>query len=120
MRKIWGADERRAEIMRVLESRRSETMGNFASQFSVSVRTICYDIEILTALHPIETVRGRGGCVKLPDGYRMYQRILSEEQQEALFEIFPSANKQQAAVIKGLLVAHGSSHNRERIDGLTI
>ena len=120
MRKKWSADERRAEIMRVLESRRRETMSNFAHLFSVSIRTIRYDIEILTALYPIEAVRGRGGCVKLLENYRKYQNILSKEQQDVLFEIIPLISKRQAKVIKELLTAHGSKLNCGRIDGLII
>lgn len=120
MGKKWSVDERRAEIMRILVSRRRETMSNFAHQFGVSIRTINYDIDALTALHPIETVRGRGGCVKLMDNYRIYQNILSEEQQEVLFEIIPLISKRQGTVVRDLLIAHGSKLNQERIDGLII
>ena len=120
MGKKWGVYERRVEIMRVLESRRRETMANFARLFGVSIRTICYDIEILTVIHPIETVTGRGGCVKLQEDYRTHQKILSQEQQDVLIEIIPLVNKRQARVIKGLLVAHGSKPNCDRITGLII
>jgi len=116
----WRTDERRAEIIRILESRRRETMSNLAFIFNVSVRTICYDIDILTALHPIETVRGKGGCVKLSEDYRSYQNILSDEQQEVLIEITPLLNKRQAVVVQELLRAYGSKRNMERIDGLII
>ena len=71
-------------------------MSNFAFHFGVSTRTIGYDIDFLTASHPIETMRGKGGCVKLKDGYRTYQNTLSKEEQEALFETIPLMNKQQA------------------------
>jgi predicted DNA-binding transcriptional regulator YafY len=98
--KKWSVYERRLEIMRVLESKRQETMSNFAFRFGVSIRTICYDVEALTASHPIETARGEGGCVKLTEGYRTYQNIFSEEQQETLIEIIPLINRRQAAVIK--------------------
>jgi len=118
--KKWSVEERRAEIIRVLESRRSENLANFVFMFGVSRRTIIYDIDALTATHPIETVRGRGGCVKLTDGYRTYQNILSEEQQEALIVIIPLINKQQAVVLKGILVAFGSKSNQQRIDGLVV
>ena len=118
MRRKWKADERRAEIMRILESRRHETMSNFAFHFGVSIRTICYDVDFLMALYPIETVWGNKGCVKLEDDYAMFQSFLSEEQQETLLEIFPMLDAKQSAVIKGLLHAHGSKHNRERIEGL--
>ena len=118
--KKWSVEERRAEIMRILESKRRETMSNFAFYFDVSIRTIGYDIDFLTALYPIETVRGKSGGVGLKDGYRTYQNILSEEQQETLFEIIPLISKQQVEVIKGLLLAHGSKLFRERIDGMMI
>ena len=120
MRKKWSIEERRTEIIRILESRRRETMSNFAFHFGVSTRTIGYDIGFLTAKHLIETVRGKGGCVKMKDGHRIYQDILSEEQQETLFEIIPLISRHQAVVIKGLLLAHGSKSNQERIDGLII
>ena len=67
MSKEWTVYERRAEIMRILESRRSEIMSNLAFYFGVSIRTICYDIDFLAALHPIETVRGEYGCVGTPE-----------------------------------------------------
>lgn len=120
MSKEWTAYERRAEIMRILESRRSEIMSNFAFYFGVSIRTICYDIDFLAAQHPIETVRGEYGCVRLIDGYREYQNILSQEQQDTLIEIIPLINDRQAKVVKGLLHAFGSKQNKEIIDGLII
>ena len=120
MGKKWSVEERRAEIIRILEGRRSENLSNFVFLFGVSRRTICYDVEVLTATHPIETVRGRGGCVKLLEGYRIYQNNLSDEQQETLIEIIPLISKRQAAVIKELLTAHGSKPNQKRIDGLII
>lgn len=120
MRKKWSVEERRAEIMKILESGRRETMSNFAFQFGVSIRTIRYDIDFLTLLHPIETVRGRGGCVKLADGYRTYRNILSNEQQETLIELISLANKEQAGIVKGILVALGSKPNQKRIDEIVI
>ena len=116
----WSVEERCAEILRILDGGRRETMSNFAFHFGVLIRTIRYDIEFLTTIYPIEAVRGRGGCVKLMDGYRMYQNIFSEEQQETLIEIIPLVSIRQAEVIKGLLVAFGSKPNKGRIDGLIL
>ena len=104
----WTANERRAEIIRILIGGTGEKMSNLAFRFGVSIRTICYDIEILTATYPIETMRGNGGCVKLSDDYHPYKNLFSEEQQETLAEIIPLLNSHQADVIKGLLKAYGS------------
>jgi len=118
--KKWSVEERRAEIIRILDGGRRETMSNFAFHFGVSIRTIRYDIEFLTTIYQIEAVRGKGGCVKLMDGYRLYQNVLSEEQQETLIEIIPVISQRQAEVVKNLLVAFGSKSNQQRIDGLII
>ena len=111
-------NERRYEIMRTLEGIRVTKMSNLAAQFKVTRQTIQNDITILMASFPIETVRGRYGYVKLQDGYAMYQSFLSEEQQEVLFEIFPTLDERQAEIIRGLLIANGSRRNKERIEGL--
>ena len=112
------ASERREEIMRILESKRITKMSNLAALFQVSRQTIVTDIEILMASYPIETARGRYGHVKLQNGYATYKSILSEEQQEVLFEIFPKLDGRQADVIRGLLFTNGSKRNKERIEGL--
>ena len=46
------SDERRQAIINLLCQRRHETMKNLASEFGVSVRTICYDIEMLSLTYP--------------------------------------------------------------------
>lgn len=68
--------ERRAEIIKILEGRRKESVSNLAFALGVSIRTIKYDIEALTADYPIETVRGNGGCVKVADWYHPHRNIL--------------------------------------------
>ena len=111
LKKTWSVFERRFEIIRILETKRCEKMANFASHFGISIRTICYDIVFLTAFHPIETVRGKNGCVKLMDGYHTYQNILSEEEQKTLNEIIPLISEPQAEVIKKLLLKCDSGSN---------
>ena len=120
MRGKWSVEERRAEIMRILTSRRSENLANFVFLFGVSRRTICYDIEALTRLHPIETVRGNGGCIRLTEGYGTYQNFLSQEQQETLIQIVPLIEVRYAIEVKGILISFGSKSNQSRIEGLMV
>ena len=56
-----SANERRAEIMRIMVARRQENMQVLASELGVSDRTIRNDIVALTAEYPLETYRGNGG-----------------------------------------------------------
>jgi predicted DNA-binding transcriptional regulator YafY len=95
-------------------------MSNFAFFFDVSIRTIGYDIDFLTVLHPIETVRGKGGCVRLADGYGTYKNILSQEQQETLIQIVPLIEVRYAIEVKGILISFGSKSNQSRIEGLMV
>ena len=57
------ANERRAEIMRIMTARRQESMGRLALELGVTRRTIRSDITALTIDYPLETQRGNGGCV---------------------------------------------------------
>jgi len=117
MSREWTTFERRAEIMRILEGRRQETMQNLAAQLGVSIRTIAYDIEVLMAEYPIETVRGKGGCVRLTKDCGTYQNNLSQEQQDILLELLPVLDDRKAQRMQELLLAHGSRRNRNRIEG---
>ena len=49
------ANERRAEIMRIMTARRQESMGRLALELGVTRRTIRSDITALTVDYPLET-----------------------------------------------------------------
>lgn len=55
-----GPNERRLEIIKILCSRRQETMSNLAHEFEVSIRTIKRDIDTLSLSYPIVTILGNG------------------------------------------------------------
>ncbi len=52
-----SANERRAEIMRIMVARRQENMQVLAAELGVTDRTIRNDILVLTAEYPLETSR---------------------------------------------------------------
>ena len=85
------ANERRAEIMRILTARRQESMGRLALELGVTRRTIRSDITALTVDYPLETKQGNGGCVKVADWYHPHRNLLSEEQQRTLSQLMESA-----------------------------
>ena len=112
---VVGSNERRVEIIKTLEGRRRETIANLAKEFDVSVRTIKYDIEALAAEFPVEAIRGNGGGIRLPNGYREYSGILTELQQSALFAAIVKVNAATAKHLSEILRAHGSFRNRAKI-----
>ena len=97
------ANERRNEIVRILVSRRHETMKQLASELNVTDRTIRTDITVLTVDYPLETVRGNGGCVKVADWYHPHKHSLSQEQIKVLTELTKTVNTYQAEILIGIL-----------------
>ena len=72
-----SANERRAEIMRIMVARRQENMQVLAAELGVTDRTIRNDILVLTAEYPLETTRGNGGGVRIADWYHPHKNIFS-------------------------------------------
>ena len=107
-------NERRAEIMRILTTRRHETMGRLAAELHVSIRTIRSDITMLTVDYPLETQRGNGGCVKVADWYHPHRSILSSEQQSVLSQLASTCDAHQANVLHQMLAEYGSIQYRQR------
>lgn len=96
--------ERRDEILRVLYTRRRESIANLAVELGVSVRTIKYDMEALMCLHPIETVRGRyGGCVKVLDWFFPTKTRLCAEQIALLKRIAEGSSTDDLIVLNSIL-----------------
>ena len=109
------ANERRAELMRILIARRAESAPQLARELGVHVNTIQRDILALTAEYPLETRTGNGGCVYLPDWYHPHRNILSNEQKQTLSQLMESANEQQAKVLRELLLEYGSPKDRQTV-----
>ena len=107
------ANERRAEIMRIMTARRQESMGRLALELGVTRRTIRSDITALTVDYPLETKQGNGGCVKVADWYHPHRNPLNEEQQRTLSQLMESATEQQAEVLREMLVEYGSPKYRQ-------
>ena len=107
------ANERRNEIVRILVSRRRETMKQLAS-VNVTDRTIRTDITVLTVDYPFETVRGNSGCVKVADWYQPHRNILSQEQQNLLITLLDKGDNYQQKVLREMLFAFGSQGARDQ------
>ena len=77
-----SALDRRQQILEKLILRRRDTVVNLASEFNVNERTIRRDICILSHDYPIQSVPGKGGGIRLQDGYYLSatRQHLTEEQ----------------------------------------
>ena len=88
-----GTAERRHEMMKILCRRRYETIGNLASGFGVSMRTVQRDIETLSLTEPIYTKAGRyGGGVYIMDGYSVDRMYMAEEELDVLRKLYTATD----------------------------
>lgn len=73
------------EIIYILLKEKTMTAKELAEYFGVSVRTIYRDIDVLsTANIPIYTNKGKGGGIKLMDGFVLDKNLLTEEEQNQI------------------------------------
>jgi hypothetical protein len=68
------------------------------------------------AEYPIETIRGHGGGVRMIQGFRVYMGDITQRQQELIITYIPTLVPELAQALGELLRAHGSWHNRNRIE----
>jgi len=96
-------DERRAAIMKVLTARRQDKISNLAAEFGVTTRTIKTDIEELTLVYPLVTVRGRyGGGVKVEDWYHPGRKTLSPVQAQLLKKLATSLTGKDLQIMNSI------------------
>ncbi len=112
-----NAYERRAEIWRVLLLRRMDDMQNLSDEFDVTDRSVRSDIKYLSVIYPIETVRGKGGGVKVADWYRPYQNTLSRRHQATLIRQINKADELDKKYLLEILMSYGSQVVIKEITG---
>lgn len=103
-----AALERRKAILSVLAERRKETCQRLAGEFSVSVRTIYRDIEELALNHPIETIQGNGGCVRLMDAYYPDTIKMTPKQTSLLKGLMAQMSGDDLSVMQGIIRQFGA------------
>ena len=100
---VLSVNERRLEILRILNMRRFETIPNLANEFKVSTRTICSDIKVLSCTTPIYTIQGNGGGVYVDENYYFGKQYLSVIQELYLRELSDKVDDTGAEIIQSIL-----------------
>ncbi len=102
-----GANERRMAIWETLCYRRQDTVVHLAAEFNVSRRTIYYDVEFLSIIYPIESIRGRYyGGVKISDWYIPNPNIYTPAQMELLLRLAKSLKGKDAVIMSSIIKKH--------------
>ena len=100
---MQNATERRRQILEALSVRRFETRERLATEFSVSKRTICRDVEILSCSAPIFTVRGNGGGICVAEGWYASHSYLTREQENLLLELLDCVASDKQKILQSIL-----------------
>ena len=94
--------ERRIKILYCLCRRREDTIENLATEFSVADSKIRADIQALSKLFPVYTVQGKGGGVRIMEGYRLGQK-LNAVQQSWLEGVVANGSEKDAKIARSIL-----------------
>lgn len=95
--------ERREAIKQQLELKRCTQVGDLADMFGISVRTIKYDLEAITCSYPIETVRGRYGCIRLAEWYHPEQSRLCARQLQLLISLRDKLRSEELIILNSII-----------------
>ena len=101
---MGGTRERRMALWHTLCTHRQVTLSFLASKYSVSLRTIRYDVEALSRTYPIETRPGKNGGVKLADWYHPGNSLLSSEQMDLLLKLANTLEGDDAILMGDIIV----------------
>lgn len=105
------------EIIYLLAQKQNTTARMLADYFEVSVRTIYRDIEVLSeAGIPIYTDRGKGGGIRLMEGYVLDKSVMTQEEKklllsglQAIAEVHPEENKELLGRLEAMFGGTGQN-----------
>lgn len=107
--------ERRFQILMFLCQHKHETLDNLACEFSVSKRTIRYDIEVLSCFYPIYAVTGTYGGIYIADDFRLGMKYLTDKQYMVLKEISEELSGEKKVVVLEILKTF--AYPKKGVDG---
>ena len=92
-------------ILEYLSDFRQATYRELADRFGVTKNTIVTDIEELTCSAPLYTVSGKGGGIRVADGWYIGRRYLHNDQEALLRELLPGLQPEQKKLMQSILDA---------------
>ena len=84
---VRGTTERRQKLLELLCQRRSETINNLAFELQVCRNTIVNDLSVLACSYPIYTIQGKGGGIRVVEGFNIGTTYLTDVQLEFLKKV---------------------------------
>ena len=113
--------QRLFEIVFLLMERSPRTTGELAERLEVSTRTVRRDVEALSAAGvPVYTTRGRGGGVRLMDGYVLDRSLVTDADQAEILAGLATLRQTGATDDEGLAERMARLFRCENADWLDI
>ena len=100
-----NALDRRQQMLELLSDRRFEIVKNLMQEFDTSRCTVLRDIEILSCSAPIYTVQGRGGGIRVADGWYFGRRYLHSDQEALLRRLYYELQPEDQKTMSSILIA---------------
>ena len=101
------AAHRRREILNILLVRRHVTTQELAHEMGVCIRTIGYDIQILSLYYPIYSRQGGCGGIFIEEHYKPYINTLTANEFDILCELFLKCDEKYKKVLAQILCKYG-------------
>ena len=95
--------ERRIKMLLFLCERRQAKVGELANEFDVSVRTVHYDLDILSCSFPITFKRGINGGACIVDGFCLGMKYLTNPQTMLLEKLSASLAGEDLTLMREIL-----------------
>lgn len=105
------AFQRRLLILEILSVRRFATVQELADRFGVCKRTIQYDLDYLSSIIPVYSVRGKGGGFHVLEGWRKRYQYLTNDQEDLLLRLLPTLSYEDQMIIQEILSAFSLHQN---------
>ena len=102
---MLSATERREELRWFLSEKRFVRVQDIMNEFSIGRCTALRDLEVLSEFTPIETVQGKGGGIRVADGWYADRRYLNKAQEALLKSLYPGLQPEQQKVMESILAA---------------
>ncbi len=109
------------EIVYLLMDKKNMTAKELAEHFEVSVRTILRDIETLSMGGiPIYTTQGKGGGVRLMDGFVLSKSVLTDKEQSDILTALQSLNAVNVPDVEPVLTKLAALFNKNATSWIDI
>ncbi|MDR2903138.1 MAG: YafY family transcriptional regulator, partial [Clostridiales bacterium] len=109
------------EIVYILLNKKAVTAKELAERFAVSVRTVYRDVETLSSAGiPIYMSKGRGGGIRLMDGFVLNKSMLSESEQQEVLSALHGMNVFNVPEMDAVLDKLGAVFNKSAANWIDI